>query len=140
MREPVVRRDDFQSVTISLQPAAWLCAATCRRTARRATRRVPPGTCSAWEIDAKADRRERVDVDDLGTGGAITDHGYEPNCPFAYAAGAEIIDVHTFAAIGFRIDPPAEQFHVVLDALRGELFASKWQRDPGGRPARRFAR
>ena len=28
--------------------------------------------------------------------------------------------------------PPAEQFHVVLDALRGELFASKWQRDPGG--------
>ena len=23
-------------------------------------------------------------------------------------------------------------FHVVLDALRGELFASKWQRDPGG--------
>ena len=27
---------------------------------------------------------------------------------FAYAAGAEIIDVHTFAAIGFRIAPPAE--------------------------------
>ncbi len=53
---------------------------------------------------------------------------------FAYASAAEVIGVHTMAAIAARVPADVASFSVAVDAQRGELFVADFHRDASGVP------
>ncbi len=60
----------------------------------------------------------------------------------AYATGAELVEVHTLAAIAAGVSMPYERLWTILDAQRQELFAAKfepgWQDRSGDLPETRI--
>lgn len=51
---------------------------------------------------------------------------------FAYATGCQVLGVHSMLAIGWRVPSDAENFSVVIDAQRKELFAADLSNAGGG--------